>query len=48
MNNYRANRHVYQSLFSDIAETFFEYIDSLDLDEIQELDSDIKTKVLGV
>ena len=37
------NRHVYQCLFSDIAETFFEYIDSLDLDEIQELDSDIKT-----
>ena len=35
-SNYKVNRRVYQSLFSDIAESFFEYIHSLDPDEIQE------------
>ena len=32
--NYKVNRRVYQSLFSDIVESFFEYIHSLDPDEI--------------
>ena len=41
-NNYKVNRRVYQSPFPDIAESFFEYIHSLDPDEIQELDSDLK------
>ena len=36
------NRRVYQSLFLDIAENFFQYIYSFDLDEIQDLESDIK------
>ena len=42
-SNYRVIRRVYQHLYSDIADIFFEYIHSLDLDEIQELDDDIKT-----
>ena len=41
-SNYKVNRRVYQSLFLDIAENFFEYMHSLDQDEIQELDSGIK------
>ena len=32
--NYKVNRRVYQSLFSDIVESSFEYIHSLDPDEI--------------
>ena len=39
---------MYQSLFSDITESFFEYIHSLDPDEIQELDSDLKANGWGV
>ena len=35
-SNYKVNRWVYQSLFSGIVESFFEYIHSLDPDEIQE------------
>ena len=31
-NNYKVNRRVCQSLFSDMAESFFEYIHSLDSD----------------
>ena len=42
------NRRVYQSLFPDIAENFFEHIHSLDPDEIQELDSGIKENGWGV
>ena len=34
--------------FSDIAESFFEYIRLLDPDEIQELDSDIEANGWGV
>ena len=39
---------VYQHLYSDIADIFFEYIHSLDPDEIQQLDDDIKTNGWGV
>ena len=42
------NRRVYQTLFLDIAENFFEHIHSLDPDEIQEFDSDIKANGWGV
>ena len=42
------NRRVYQSLFPDIAENFFEYKHSLDPDEIQKLDSGIKENGWGV
>ena len=47
-NNYNVNRRVYQSLFSDIAESFFEYIHSLSPNEIQELDTDLKANGWGV
>ena len=47
-SNYKVNRRVYQSLFPDIAENFFEHIHSLDPDEIQELDSGIKENGWGV
>ena len=47
-NNYKVNRRAYQSLFPDIAESFFEYIHSLDPEEIQELDSDLKANAWGV
>ena len=39
---------MYQFLFSDIAQSFFEYIHSFDPDEIQELNSDLKENGLGV
>ena len=38
---------VYQSLFIDIADFFIEYIESLDLDEIQQMDDDIKSNGWG-
>ena len=34
---------MYQNLYADIADTFIENIHSLDADEIQELDEDLKT-----
>ena len=37
-SNYRVIRRVYQRLYSDIADIFFECVHSLDPDEIQELD----------
>ena len=40
-------RRVYQSLFIDIADFFIEYIESLDLDEIQQMDDDIKSNGWG-
>ena len=33
---------MYQFLFVDVADSFIEYIHSLDVDEIQELDNDLK------
>ena len=47
-NNYKTIRRVYQHLNTDIGDIFFEYIHSLDLDEIQQIDSDIKTNRWGV
>ena len=41
---YKICRRVYQSLFIDIADIFIEYIQSLDLDEIQQMDDNIKSK----
>ena len=40
---YKICRRVYQSLFIDIADIFIEYIQSPDLDEIQQMDNDIKS-----
>ena len=42
-NNYKIIRTVYQYLYADIADIFFEYIHSLNPDEIQQLDDDMKT-----
>ena len=44
---YKICRRVYQSLFIDIADIFIEYIQSLDLDEIQQLDDEIKSNGWG-
>ena len=43
----RIIRWVYQNLYADIADTFIENIHSLDADEIQELDEDLKTNGWG-
>ena len=40
--NLKILRRVYQFLFVDVADSFIEYIHSLDVDEIQELDNDLK------
>ena len=40
--NSRISRRVFQSLFNDIADSFIEYIHSLTVDKIQQLDDDIK------
>ena len=47
-NNYKTIRRVYQHVYTDIEDIFFEYIYSLDLDEIPQIDSDIKTNRWGV
>ena len=44
--NYRISRRVYRSLFVDIADSFIEYIHSLNVDEIQQLDDDLKENEL--
>ena len=41
-SNYKISRRVYQALFIDIGDSFIEYIHSLDINEIQELDDDLK------
>ena len=46
--NYRILRCVYQSLFVDLADAFIKYIHTLDADEIQQLDDDIKANGYGV
>ena len=43
----RISRRVYQSLFVDVANSFIEYIHSLDVDEIQKLDDDLKANGWG-
>ena len=45
--NYRISRRVYQSLFVDIADSFIEYIHSLDVNETQQLDDDLKVNGWG-
>ena len=45
---YKICRRVYQSLFVDVTDIFIEYIQSLDLDEIQQMDEDIKSNGWGV
>ena len=40
--NNKISRRVYQALFINIADIFIEYIHSLDPNEIQELDNDLK------
>ena len=45
---YKICRRVYQSLFVDVTDIFIEYIQSLDLDEIQQMDGDIKYNGWGV
>ena len=47
-SNYQIITQVYQHLHADIADIFFEYIHSLDPDEIQQLDDDIKSNRWGV
>ena len=47
-SNHRIIRRVYQHPYAVIADIFFEYIHSLDPDEIQQLDNDIKTNGWGV
>ena len=47
-SNYRIIRWVYQHLYADIADISFEYIHSLDPDEIQQLDKDVKTNEWGI
>ena len=39
--NYRISRCVYQFVFVDVADSFIEYIYSLNVDEIQQLDDDL-------
>ena len=46
--NYRLFRRVYQSLFVDTADIFIQYIYSLEPEEINQLDDDIKTNWWGI
>ena len=47
-NNYKIIGRVYQHLYADITDILFEYIHSLDPDEIQHFHDDIKTNEWGV
>ena len=47
-SNYSVIRRVYQHLYPDIADIFFEYIHSLDPDKIQELNEEIKANGWGI
>ena len=46
--NYKIIRRVYQYLFTEIGDIFLEYIHSLDPNEIQQLDDDIKSNECGL
>ena len=46
-SNYRVIRRVYQHLYTDVADIFYEYIHSLNADEIFELDEDLKSNGWG-
>ena len=45
--NFKTSRRVYQSLFVNIADSFIEYIHMVDVDEIQQLDDDLKANGWG-
>ena len=45
--NYRISTRVYQSLFVNIIDSFIEYIHSSNVDEIQQLDNDLKANGWG-
>ena len=47
-NNYGVCRHLYQALFYEITETFKQYVNTLALDEIEQLDADLKANGWGV
>ena len=46
-SNYKVARRVYQYLYFDIAELFFEYIKSLDSYEQQNIDEDMRINKWG-
>ena len=46
--NYSIFRRVYQCLFVDVPDTFIQYIYTLYLDEIEQLDNDLKVHGWGV
>ena len=48
MENYGICRRVYQLLFVEIGNTFIQYINTLRLDEIEQLDYSLKAKSWGV
>ena len=45
--NYKVARRVYQQLFYDIADLFKEYIQSIDLYELQDIEEDLKAAGWG-
>ena len=47
-SNYRIIRRVYQHLYANIADIFFEYIHHLNPDEIQQFNDNIKSNGWGV
>ena len=46
-SNYKVARRVYQQLYYDIAELFYEYIQSIDLYEQQDMEKDLKINGWG-
>ena len=46
-SNYKVARRVYQQLYYDIAELFYEYIQSIDLYEQQDIEEDLKINGWG-
>ena len=46
-SNYKVARRVYQQLHYDIAELFYEYIQSIDLYEQQDIEEDLKISGWG-
>ena len=44
-SNYKVARRVYQQLYYDIAELFYEYIQSIDLYEQEDIEEDLKLMV---
>ena len=46
-SNYKVARRVYQKLYYDIAELFFEYVQSTDVFERQDIEEDMKVNGWG-